>query len=74
MVLGIARDLGEKFGLEQTVQDACGDLVSGVRISEVVMSFSEGLRASVPISGKVVDDGDMPEVPDVLRDAGEVVR
>lgn len=68
LVLGIARDLGEKFGLEEVVQDACGDLVNGIRISEVVMAFSEGLRASLPIPGKVVDRAAVQEVQDVPGD------
>lgn len=74
LVLAIAHDLGEKFGLEETVQDACGDLVRGTRISEVVMSFSEGLRTSLPLSGKVVDRGVVQEMQNVRGDEREAVQ
>ena len=74
LVLGIARDLGEKFGCEQDVQDACADLILGLRISEIVMAFSEGLRISLPITGKVVERGAVQEMPDVQGDEGEALQ
>jgi hypothetical protein len=74
LVLDIVRDIGVKFGLEEVVQDACGDLVRGIRISEVTMAFSEGLRESLPIPGKVVDRGAVQEMQDVPGDDREAVQ
>lgn len=74
LVLTIAKDFGEKLGLEGLVQDACADMLLGVRISELVMSFSEGLRASVPLTGKVMDRDDaLQQMQDVQGDEGEAV-
>lgn len=73
LVLSIARDFGEKLGLEPLVQDACTDVLTGVRISELVMSFSEGLRASIPLSGKVIDRETLQQMQDVSGDEEESV-
>lgn len=74
LVLSIARDFGEKLGLETLVQDACTDMLLGVRISEVVMSFSEGLRSAIPLIGKVMDRDDaLQTMQDVRSDEGEAV-
>lgn len=67
LVLSIAKDFGEKLGLEPLIQEACTDMLTGIRISEVVLAFSEGLRTSVPLTGKVLDRDDV-----IQEDEGEV--
>lgn len=73
LILSIARDFGEKLGLEPLAQDACTDMLTGVRISELVMSFSEGLRDSIPLTGRVIDRETMQQMQDVSGDEGEAV-
>jgi hypothetical protein len=60
-VLDVARSLGEKLGLEETVQEAAGNLVSGLRITQIENAFSEGLRTTLPIAGKIVDRSEIEE-------------
>jgi hypothetical protein len=73
LILSIARDFGEKLGLEPLAQDACTDMLMGIRISELVMSFSEGLRDSIPLTGRVIDRDTMQQMQDVQGDEGEGV-
>lgn len=68
LVIAIARDFGEKLGLETLIQEACTDMLTGIRISELVMAFSEGLRTSIPLTGKVLDRDSVQQMQDVPGD------